>query len=71
MQNKFKEGDTVYAKAFPGVKLMIRRYVHRIYYCRDQENSANREMAYFERELMLKEEAQLSYHKFLSAKGGT
>lgn len=49
-ENKYKEGTIVYAKANPSLKLKIRRYVHRIYYCRVQEDP-EKELVYFEREL--------------------
>lgn len=53
MENKFKEGETIYAKADPSRKLVIRRYVDRIYYCQVKEDPAQKELVYFERELML------------------
>lgn len=52
MENKFKEGQVVYAKTNPALKLVIRRYVDRIYYCKVQENPNQKEHVYFERELM-------------------
>ena len=52
MENKFKEGEIVCAKINPGFKLVIRRYVDRIYYCKIQEDLARKELVYFERELM-------------------
>ncbi|MCD6066143.1 MAG: hypothetical protein K0S33_969 [Bacteroidetes bacterium] len=51
MENKYKEGDVVYAKANPVVKLVIRRYVDEIYYCRVQYKPELKEQVYFEREL--------------------
>ena len=51
MENVFKEGETVYARAYPQVKLIIRRYVDKIYYCRVKEDSSQDERVYFEREL--------------------
>jgi hypothetical protein len=54
MNNKYNEGDTVYAKVFPTISLRIRRYVNRIYYCLDPANSRSEEVVYFERELMEK-----------------
>lgn len=50
-ENKFKEGTEVYAKADPDVKLMIRRYVDRLYYCKTVLNPGARDLVYFEREL--------------------
>jgi hypothetical protein len=52
MVNKYKENQTVYAKKNPALKLIIRRYVDRIYYCRVQEFPDQKELVYFERELM-------------------
>ena len=52
MENKFQEGETVYAKVNPSLKLVIRRYVDRIYYCLVQEDPTQKEKVYFERELM-------------------
>lgn len=52
MDNLFEEGSMVYAKERPEVPLMIRRYVDRIYYCKDQSNPLGKERVYFERELV-------------------
>ncbi len=52
MENKYKEGDVVYSKIDPTLKLVIRRYVKRIYYCKIQEDAGRKELVYFERELM-------------------
>lgn len=52
MENKFKEGEEVYAKVNPSLKLIIRRYVDRIYYCKIKENPTQKELVYFEREIM-------------------
>ncbi len=52
MENKFKEGAVVCALVNPTLKLVIRRYVDRIYYCKIQEDPARKELVYFERELM-------------------
>ena len=51
-QNKYKAGDIVYAKVNPTLKLIIRRFVHQIYYCKEQENPERKELVYFERELV-------------------
>lgn len=51
MENKYKEGDIVFAKENPTRKLIIRRYVDRIYYCKIQEDDSAKELVYFEREL--------------------
>lgn len=52
MENKYKEGEIVYAKIDPTVKLIIRRYVKRIYYCKVQKDLSHKDLVYFERELM-------------------
>jgi hypothetical protein len=51
MENKFKEGSSVCARANPDLKLVIRRYVDRIYYCKVDEDPLHKELVYFEREL--------------------
>ena len=52
MENKYKEGEIVYAKVNPELKLVIRRYVDRIYYCKIQDEPDRKELVYFEREIM-------------------
>ncbi|QGY46482.1 hypothetical protein GM418_23310 [Maribellus comscasis] len=52
MENKFKEGEIVYAKVNPGLKLIIRRYVDKIYYCKIQDEPDRKELVYFEREIL-------------------
>ena len=52
MENKYEEGAEVYAKANPSMKLIIRRYVDRIYYCKIKKDPLLKELVYFERELM-------------------
>ena len=51
-ENKYKEGEEVYAKVNPSLKLIIRRYVDRIYYCKVKEDTTLKEQVYFEREIM-------------------
>lgn len=50
-QNKYKEGEVVCAKIDPARKLVITRYLDRIYYCQLQQNPARKNLVYFEREL--------------------
>jgi hypothetical protein len=50
-ENKYKEGETVFAKVNPELKLIIRRYVDRIYYCKVLDEPERKELVYFEREL--------------------
>lgn len=38
MENKYKEGEIVYAKINPELKLVIRRYVDQIYYCKIEKD---------------------------------
>lgn len=49
--NKYKAGETVFAKESPTIPLIIRRYVHRIYYCKIVDDPENAESVYYEREL--------------------
>jgi hypothetical protein len=51
-QNKYNAGDIVCAKVNPTLKLIIRRYVGQIYYCKIQEDPERKELVYFERELV-------------------
>jgi len=51
-ENKYKEGEIVYAKECPSIPLKVRRYVHRIYYCRIVDDPEDDELVYFERELV-------------------
>lgn len=51
MENKYKEGQVVHAKVNPALKLVIRRYVDRIYYCKVQDDLTRKELVYFEREI--------------------
>jgi hypothetical protein len=52
MENIFPEGSGVYAKEDPTCKLLIRRYVDRVYYCKVQRDPSLKERVYFERELI-------------------
>ena len=52
MEHKFKEGETVYAKEAPEVKLIIRRYIDEIYDCKIADHTAGKERVYFQRELI-------------------
>jgi hypothetical protein len=52
MENKYKEGEVVCAKEKPSFKLIIRRYVDRIYYCKIKKDPLIKKVVYFERELM-------------------
>ena len=52
MENKYKEGEEVYAKVNPSLKLIIRRYVDRTYYCKVKDDPTRKELVCFERQLM-------------------
>ncbi len=52
VENKYKAGDVVCAKVNPTLKLVIRRYVDRIYFCKIQEDPNRKELVYFEWELL-------------------
>ena len=52
-EHKYNEGDIVWALEAPNVKLVVRRYVDRIYYCKAYEDLEKKEKVYFERELMI------------------
>lgn len=49
--NKYKEGEIVYAKECPTIPLVIRRYLHRVYYCKIVDDTKGEELVYYEREL--------------------
>ena len=49
--NKYKEGEVVRAVIDPNRKLVITRYLDRIYYCQLQQNPERKNLVYFEREL--------------------
>ncbi len=51
MENKYQVGQEVYAKVAPEFKLVIRRYLNRIYYCKIKDHPERKELVYFEREL--------------------
>ena len=57
MENKFNDGEEVYAKIKPTQKLIIRCFKNRIYYCKIKGDPALKELVYFERELMFESEA--------------
>ena len=51
-QSKFKQGDIVFAKENPGLSLVVRRYTNKIYYCLIKDDEVNKQLVYFERDLM-------------------
>jgi len=52
VQNKYEAGDVVYAKEKPTLKLVVRRYIDQIYYCKIQDDPDHKDLVYFERELL-------------------
>lgn len=46
------EGDVVYAKVIPTLKLKIRRYTDQVYYFEPLDDPEAREQVYYERELV-------------------
>jgi hypothetical protein len=50
-QNKYQEGETVYALMKPEEELIIRRYIDSIYYCKVKKYPERKELVFFEREL--------------------
>ncbi|MEK6482110.1 hypothetical protein WJR50_31510 [Catalinimonas sp. 4WD22] len=55
VDNKYQEGQEVFAIKDPSERLLIRRYVDRIYYCGFPDHPERNELALFERELTSKE----------------
>jgi len=51
MEQKFKDGQLVYAIVNPTNLLRVRRYIPTIYYC-TVVDQPDKELVYFERELM-------------------
>lgn len=52
MNTKYNEGDEVYDRIRPGQKLIVSRHQHGMYYCKRIEHRNEKELIYFERELM-------------------
>ena len=50
--NIYQVGSIISAKSAPGVKLMIRKYYQRIYYCAVQGDETAKEQVFFERQLI-------------------
>ncbi|WP_192350590.1 hypothetical protein [Algoriphagus sp. Y33] len=50
---KFELGDLVYDKKSPDTKLIIRKYYAGIYYCTFADFPKKKELALFERELLI------------------
>jgi len=50
--NIYKEGTFITAKADPELKLVIIKYLQRIYYCAVVSDPSRKHLVYFERELI-------------------
>lgn len=50
-EQKYRDGEIVFAIKHPIVRLIVRRYIPTIYYCTVADDPT-REVVYFERELM-------------------
>lgn len=59
-ENKYQEGQIVFATVRPAQKLIIRRYVARIYYCIIQADPRHKELVYFERELQSDDDSPIT-----------
>ena len=51
-QNKYNEGDIISATVNPSLKLIIRRYIDQVYYCRMLDDPEGKELVYYEREIV-------------------
>jgi hypothetical protein len=58
MDNIYKEGTFISAKADPKRKLIIDRYLKRIYYCKMVDDPTGKLFVYFERELIAPQPVQ-------------
>jgi hypothetical protein len=52
IDNIYQDGTIITAIANPGLKLVIKRYYQRIYYCAVVDEPNRKHFAYFERELI-------------------
>ena len=50
--NKYEEGSIILAKANPETRLLIMKYLQRIYYCVEVDHPEQKQLVYFERELV-------------------
>jgi hypothetical protein len=58
MDNIYQEGTIITAKSNPHRKLIIGRYIKRIYYCNPIDDPDGKALVYFERELIAPVTAQ-------------
>ena len=52
MDHLYEDASFIFAKARPDCKLVINRYLNRIYYCYAVDDPNKKLLAYFERELI-------------------
>lgn len=52
LNNRYSEGDLVSTKETPSKKLVVRRYVGMVYYCKIQGDNTPTELIYFEKDLI-------------------
>lgn len=50
--NRFPLGTVVYAKENLSLKLVVKSYYQRVYYCTIAEDPSRKELVYFDRELV-------------------
>jgi hypothetical protein len=55
--NIYKEGTIIYARENPKLKLIIKKYYQRIYYCARVEKPEAKQLCYYERELLAPDQA--------------
>lgn len=58
--NIYKTGSIVAAKKDPNVKLMIRKYIHRTYYCTVIGDAAISQLRYLEKDLLPSQSERVS-----------
>jgi len=51
-QGKYKEGEVVFAKENPTLLLIVKRYTNKIYYCTVKDEDVQKQLVYFERDLL-------------------
>jgi hypothetical protein len=52
IDNMYQDGIIITAKVNPGLRLVIKHYYQRIYYCAVVDEPDRKHLAYFERELI-------------------
>lgn len=49
---KYSPGEIVFSKSNPNEKLVVRRYISRVYYCRYLDDPERKELVLYEREIV-------------------